>query len=312
MFSTTIANVLFVTHKDKQCGVYQHGYNIISVLSKKSKRYKFIHALCSNQQELYDYIEKYIPIAIIYNYHSTVLGWISTVSSELQGVKQLAIHHEPSQPLPPNLAAVISQDPNIQETKTLFNSGRLILDYQNIYQENEIPVIGSFGFGLPGKGFQKLIELVQLEFDVAHIKLHISYATFGDASGVMARGIAEECRKLRYKPNVTLEIGHDFMDIDQLIEWLAQNTLNAFLHDLFPGRGNSGVLDYALSARRPIALTKSYMFRHLHDANPSIFIGDMTLKQIINNGLVPLQQYYDRWSEDQLVKTYDDIITNII
>lgn len=312
MLSTIIANVLFVVHKDEQCGVYQHGMNIINAISKGSKRYKFIHASCSNQQELYDYIEKYVPIAIIYNFHPTVLGWVSTVSPQLQGVKQLAIHHEPDQILPPNLAAIISQDPDKPETKTSFTSGRLIFDYQNIYPKNKIPVIGSFGFGFPGKGFQRVIELVQREFDIARIRLHIPYATFGDAAGDLARGTAEECRNLIHKPNVSLEISHDFMDVGQLIEWLAQNTLNAFFYDHFPGRGNSGAPDYALSARRPVALTKSYMFKHLKDANPSIFIEDMTLKQIINNGLVPLQQYYDRWSEQKLVETYERIITEVL
>lgn len=298
-------NVLFVTHKNDQCGVYQHGTNTVNILINKSKTYNYVHALCDNIQELNDYICQFQPIAIIYNYHPTVLGWITPLAYNLP---QLAIHHEPTMALPQGITAVISQDPTIQETPTLFSSGRFIFDYNNEYPIPSVPVIGSFGFGLPGKGFQRLTELILKEFDEAKVRFHIAYATFGDASGVMARAKAEECRKMIYKKGISLEITHAFKSVDQLIDWLAQNTLNAFLYDPFPDRGISGPPDYALSARRPIALTKSYMFKHMWDASPSIFVEDMTLKQIIANGLAPLQQFYDKWSERQLAETYDRII----
>jgi hypothetical protein len=154
--------------------------------------------------------------------------------------------------------------------------------------------------------------LILEEFNVAKIRLHIAYATYGDASGVMARAEAEKCRKMIYKKGISLEITHAFKSIDQLIDWLAQNTLNAFLYDGFPGRGISSPPDYALSARKPMALTKSYMFKHLLDAEPSIFIEDLSLKEIIANGLEPLQQFYDKWSEEKLSQTYEKIITTIL
>jgi hypothetical protein len=302
-------NVLFVTHKNYRCGVYQHVYNTVNILVKKAKKYNYIHGPCENIQEFNEYLATYSPIVVIYNYHPTVLGWITP---QAYNIPQLAINHEPTMPLPAGLTAVISHDPTVQETPTLFISGRFVFDYENKYPMLDKPVIGSFGFGLPGKGFQRLVKLVQNEFDEAKIRLHIAYATYGDDDGTLARSVAEECRKLMYKPGIILEISHDFMDVDQLIDWLAQNTLNAFLYDPFPGRGISGPPDYALSARRPIAMTKSYMFKHMWDANPSIFVEDMTLKQIISNGLDPLQQYYDRWSEKQLAETYDRIVTAAI
>lgn len=301
--------VLFVTHKSWRCGVYQHGYNTLNILVRKSKEYNYIHAPCDNQQELDGWVSQYKPVAMIYNYHPTVLGWIHP---NLHSIPQLAIHHEPTMPLPPGITAVISQDPTIKETSTLFSSGRFIFDYENKYAVPDIPTIGSFGFGLPGKGFQRLVILVQKEFDEAKIRLHIAYATYGDAAGVLAKNVAQECRTLNTKEGIELEITHDFKDVPQLIDWLAQNTLNAFLYDHFGGRGISGPPDYALSARRPIALTKSYMFKHLFNASPSIFIEDMALKQIIANGLAPLQQFYDKWSEEQLAKTYDNIIKTVL
>jgi hypothetical protein len=288
--------------------VYQHGTNTVNILYKRSEQYNYVHALCVNAQELEDYITQFQPIAIIYNYHPSVLGWIQPTK---YNVPQLAIQHEPTQALPAGIKYIISQDPTIRETPTLFSSGRLIFDYENNHTEPLIPTIGSFGFGLPGKGFQRLVKQVQAEYDVAVIRLHIAYATYGDAAGHLAQRVATECRALKTKPGIELEITHDFMDVSKLIDWLAQNTINAFLYDYFPGRGISGPPDYALSARRPIALTKSYMFKHMWDASPSIFIENLSLKQIVANGLLPLQQYYDKWSEQQLAETYDRIINTI-
>jgi hypothetical protein len=301
--------VLFVTHKNDHCGVYQHGTNTVDIIARHSTKYNYIHARCENIQEFNEYIAKYTPAVVIYNYHPTVLGWITP---QVYNLPQLAIHHEPTMPLPPGITAIISQDPTIQETPTLFSSGRFIFDYKNKYEEPKIPTIGSFGFGLPGKGFQRLVKLVQEEYDEAIIRLHIAFATYGDAGGILAGQVAQECRDAVSKPGIGIEITHEFKDVPKLIDWLAQNTLNAFLYDHFGGRGISGPPDYALSARRPMALTRSFMFKHLFDANPSIFIEDLSLKEIIANGLTPLQQFYDKWSETQLAETYDAIIGKII
>ena len=298
-------NVLFVTHKNDHCGVYQHGYNTLSILVRNPSKYDYIHAPCENEEELHNYFCQYQPVAMIHNYHPTVLGWLNP---RKYNIPQMAIHHEPTMALPPGIKIVISQDPTITETATLYTSGRFIFDYVNNHPEPEIPTIGSFGFGLPGKGFQRLVKLVQEEFDEAKIRLHIAFATYGDAAGVLAGNVAAECRDSIYKPGVELKITHHFMNVEDLIDWLAQNSLNAFLYDPFHGRGISGPPDYALSARRPIALTKSYMFKHLFSADPSIFIEDRSLKEIMADGLAPLQQFYDKWSEKQLTATYDNIV----
>jgi len=304
------SNVLFVTHSNDHCGVYQHGTNTVNILIKNESVYNYIHASCNSEQELQGYVNQHTPVAIIYNYHPSVLSW---VTPKKYNIPQLAIHHEPEQPLPKGIKAVISQDPTITETPGLYSSGRFIFDYENKYPLPEIPTIGSFGFGFPGKGFQRLVTQVQKEFEEAHIKLHIAYATYGDHTGALARQVADECRSLMHSPGVTLEISHDFMDVPQLIDWLAQNSLNAFLYDFFKGRGISGPPDYALSARRPIALTKSYMFKHMwNTADPSIFVEDLSLKEIMNNGTGPLQPFYDKWSERNLTDTYDRIIGDII
>ncbi len=64
-------SILFVTHKKAQCGIYEFGKKIFTVLSK-SEKYNFIHAECTSLTDLTSAIERYSPAAIIYNYHPAV------------------------------------------------------------------------------------------------------------------------------------------------------------------------------------------------------------------------------------------------
>ena len=73
----------------------------------------------------------------------------------------------------------------------VFKTGRLIPEYHNTFRLPQITTIGSFGFGTPNKGFEKLVSKVLGEFDEAVIRLNIPYADFGDSEGLNARRIAE-------------------------------------------------------------------------------------------------------------------------
>jgi hypothetical protein len=84
--------------------------------------------------------------------------------------------------------------------------------------------------------------------------------------------------------------------------------MNIFLYHYSYGRGISSVLDYALSVQRPVALTKSYQFKHMIDASPSIFIEDRSIKDILEDNIIPLEPYYEKWSKENLIKDYEYII----
>ena len=92
------------------------------------------------------------------------------------------------------------------------------------------------------------------------------------------------------------------------MNWLAGNSVNCFFYDEFRGRGISSVIDFALSARRPIAISHSNMFRHIKDASPTILIEQSSLKKIIANGIDPLRPFLDRWNDVDLTAGYDNAI----
>ena len=276
-------NILFVSHKKAQCGVYEFGKNITDAL-QHSQHYRFIRVECSSLAELQTAIAENAPVGIIYNYHPSVLPWVATkISPKLYKsniasipIPQIGIIHEITQHVADTatnykkkllfgVASHLSNslfdfyiglDPTLLlKNPLVYKTGRLIPSYQNNFPVPSKPVIGSFGFGTPKKGFEKIMQLVQQEFDEAVIRFNIPAADFGDdKDGVKARGIAAKCKSLITKPGVQLIVTHDYMDNKTLLDFLAKNTVNVFLyeHDMTSGKGLSSAVDNAMAVQRPV------------------------------------------------------------
>jgi SAM-dependent methyltransferase len=173
-------------------------------------------------------------------------------------------------------------------------------------------VIGSFGFATPNKGFEDLVRAVHAEFDKAVIRFNIPSADFGDKDGSNAKRIVEACRVLITKPGISLDVSHDFLSKHQVLDFLAQNTLNVFLYQDKRGRGISSTTDYALAVDRPVAVSDSIMFRHLHDIEPSIVYGRTSLKEIIDHGTSPLRKLLLDWDASNLIWEYERIVDSVL
>ena len=331
--------VLFISHKAAQCGVYEFGENIFEVLQASSE-YKFLKAECGSLRELELAIENNDPSAVIYNYHPSVLPWLcEKVTKKVYrnnvskfAMPQIGIIHEVTQEVADNATGYrnrfvlgshqkkinslfdyyIAADPTLLlKNPLVYKTGRLITRSEARSNLPAVTTIGSFGFGTPNKGFEKLVALVQNEFDEAHIRLNIPSATFGDKDGVNARKIAENCRHLIKKPGISLEVSHEFLSRDKVIEFLSSNSLNAFLYEDKSGRGLSSTIDLALAAGRPIAVSRCPMFRHILSAQPSVCIDDNSLKQILQNGFSPLQKISENWNAKNLVFEYERILDSV-
>jgi hypothetical protein len=315
--SFTKKNILIISHKEQQCGVYQFGRNISNALLK-SEKYNFIYAECSSADEYFSALSKFTPSAIIYNYYPSTLPWLKKKITRKIDIPHIDIIHEVTQEVADSVADSffdfhIAADPTLLlKNPIVYKTGRLIQSYENGYPLPEIPTIGSFGFGTAGKGFERLVSTVQNEFDEAIIRLNIPFAAFADSDGTGARAIAEQCDKIVVKPGIQLVLSHQFLTQEQVLQFLALNTLNAFFYEENKGRGISSVIDYALAVQRPIAISKSTMFRHMHSACPSICIEDSSLKQIIQNGTAPLARYSKDWSEANLIWDYERIIESVL
>ena len=180
--------ILFVTHNKKQCGVYEFGINTYNAI-KKSTQYNFVHVACDSLQELKASFTKNNPSIIIYNYHPSVMPWVSSrISKGIYknnivdiGITQVGIIHEITQEVADTATAYnnkfiiggsnkkinslfdfyIAADPTLLlKNPFVFKTGRLIPSYTNNTELPDIPTIGSFGFATPNKGFEKLVKKV--------------------------------------------------------------------------------------------------------------------------------------------------------
>lgn len=317
-------NILFISHRRKQCGVHEFGKNIADVL-KRSARYNFIYEECESLDELHEAIRKHAPSAIIYNYYPSTLPWLAqkiihnryrALNRDIS-VPQIGIMHEVTQQRADDANDLlfdyhIAPDPSLLlKNPAVFKTGRLIPRYNNTLPMPQTPVIGSFGFATPNKGFEKIVEAVQNEFDEAVIRFNIPAADFGDPQGNNAKVVVEQCRQMITKPGISLHATHDFMSQRDILDFLAGNTLNIFLYQDKGGRGLSSTVDYALAVDRPLAVSDSTMFRHVHQVQPSIIYGRSSLKDIIAHGTAPLKRLQQDWDDVHLTWEYERIMTAI-
>ena len=313
--------ILFVNHKAQKCGVYEYGHAIGNVLIQSTK-YLFIYCEVDNWEEFYALIKKIKPKIIIYNFYLSTMGWIIEnkglfINSHKIKAVQISIIHEVTQEIADNSTNIIfdyfiAADPTLMlKNPIVYKTGRLIPRYKNTQSKNKILNVGSFGFATSGKGFIRIIEIVQEEFDEAIINFNISFAKFGDENGDNARKIAEDARGKLKKKGIILNISHEHLTHEELLKFLAKNDLNVFLYEYQENRGISSATDWALAVNRPFAITKSSMFRHLFDCYPSICVEDSSLKTIISNGTECIERLYEEWSPENLLWDYERIIDDV-
>jgi SAM-dependent methyltransferase len=306
--------ILFVSHSKARCGVHQFGRNVAEAL-RASRRYDFQYVECGSPDDLRQALSRVRPVAVVFNYYPSTLPWLRRRHLREIAVPHLGILHEVTQKVADaagdwRFDYWIAPDPTLLLSNPLvFKTGRLVPRFAERPAAPPVTTIGSFGFGLGGKGFERLIDTVQEQFDEAVIRLHIPYADFGDSSGAGARAIAATCRARLRKPRIRLELSHDFLSQEALLAFLAGNTLNAFFYEEQRGRGIASVTDHALAVGRPIAITRSTMFRHLWDLRPSICVEEAPLPEIIARGTSALDRRAAEWSPENLVWDYERIVS---
>jgi hypothetical protein len=160
--------------------------------------------------------------------------------------------------------------------------------------------IGSFGLGFRNKNYPKIVELVNKQFSdmVVDLNFHMSYTNMSYAE---TNKIAQTCRELAM-PNVMLNITFDYLKTSyDIAKFLNGNDLNVFAYEDEPHlKVTSSSLDHALSARKPIALSRSSYFSHMKHV-PGIWLEDRSLRDILNDGIAPLESVYNIHSREAML-----------
>ena len=310
--------LLFVSHRAVTCGIHQYGLNISQAITS-SIHYDMAYAECSSPEELQEHFERERPEAIVYNYYPYTMPWLTSDVLQRFPVPNVGIFHEVTQESADALTQEffdfhICPDPTLDERNDfVFKIGRCLPLYNNLLPQPDVVTVGSFGFGIADKGFDRLITQVQQEFDQARIVLQMPFNDVIDKDGAYhAKKTAERCRAVPRKPGIELVINHEFLPKEELLKFLASNTINAFFYDVHKERGISSVLDFALAVQRPVAINKCKMFRHLFNVSPSICIEETSMARIVSQGIAPLVPCCSDWDRAAFVNRFEQIMQEIL
>jgi len=269
----TPINVLFLNHGVKQCGVYQYGSRLFSILLQ-DKSIKYEYCEVGSLKEYNDILSRQAPYdLIIYNYHSSTMPWLNKDNIQ-KLTKNIGIPHESPTTMFDSLLSIDPADVN-GIPRPLFNNVDTLVSTHTPstlsikefigFSREDVPIFGSFGFGFLNKGFDKMVRIINEQYDEAIIKLVIPMAAFDNNSKNNSNEIRRMCEDNNTKPGITLMITNEFFSNEDLLVFLHSNTMNMFLYDYMDGRGISSVLDYALSVKTPIGISDSFMFRRSYD-----------------------------------------------
>lgn len=316
-------NVLFLNHKIKECGVYQYGLRLFEIL-KKSEKFNYIYNEIDNYEEYFNLINSNKYVAIFYNYHFMTMNWLTSnnISSNILNIgtqHDLQEYHffHITVRLDTTLKEIMPNKYNIPRP-IYENVDEILSKYKGVsdefnkmveYKEDNVPIFGSFGFARTGKGFDKIISLINDNFDNAIIKFLIPKARFLDSN--LVSHIMNECFSIYRKKGIKLLITNEFVENEDILYFLKSNSMNIFMYDnSFPNSGVSSVIDYAISVKRPIAISDSHWFRHIY--NDEICLSKRNINYIYENSVQYINKITEQFSNQNLINKIEGIISNNI
>src|SRR6185436_20491103 len=158
-----LPRVLLVNHREANCGVYQFGTRLLRPVVKSDK-YDVVYIETPELWEFEHWANTIQPQIVVYNYYPSTMAWVNSdlLNRNRALFKQAAVFHEvPIKHM--GFDMLLHQDPTNTE-EGYVNLARPIPVYQGNTGAStpvtgtDIPRIGSFGFGLGGKGFTRIVD----------------------------------------------------------------------------------------------------------------------------------------------------------
>ena len=251
------------------------------------------------------------------------MGWLNN-NNVCKTTVNIGIPHESNNNC---FKFMLNIDPNGLETENTFNIPRPI--YENVdelltnyksstqeihdfinYNENEVPIFGSFGFGFQNKGFDKIVDLINKTHNNAIIKFILPFAHYDPNAVNNYNAVYAKCLKYNVKPGIKLMIITSFCSNEDILYFLKSNYMNIFLYDTMEGRGTSSVIDYALSVNTPFCISDSYMFRHIY--SDEICLYKTELPSCYSNSLKHIELFQIKNSHKNVICKFKEIINNSV
>lgn len=307
--------IAFIVDKDIRNSITGYALSVFNILQTSTK-YNYVLVHCPLKRA--DGEEKFIrwlnglnADAIIYNWYPSGDNWLWDDMMQFVNKPQFVIgghEHVPKFDVPKHQWSAWYE---AETTDRLTPLPRPVATYPDIKYSppGDRIKIGSFGLGLKYKQYPKIVEMVNEQFSdvVVDLNFHMSYTphTFSETNSE-----AQKCVALAAL-NVNLNIDFTFLETSHdIVKFLNGNDINVFLYDA-GGRVSSSSLDHALSARKPIALSRSSLFSHLHHI-PGIWAEERSLRDIMNDGIAPLEQVYQEQSNDRFLSAVEPYLDKYV
>lgn len=296
-------NALFVNGSpEPACGVNQFGKNLYAILQDSANVY-WQYCEPSTLGELRTFTAMPEPDVVLYNWQFNQGGFLADAPFIWLGAKQYLVYHDCA--ISDRFDGIFFADPTMTPRGKWHCIGRPIPTFNRVLTvppKSEAPIIGCHGF--LGAWADQVVHRVMQEFEYAVVRLNLPFSKYCDPDGAQAMTMAERCRNMVVnKPGITLQISHDFLPIEKLLDWLSANHLNCYIRPAnMNWTGISSAPDFAIAVRKPLAVNKCNAFRHLHSCEPSICVEDRSLFEIIQTGASPLVPFRSKWCDPERIR----------
>lgn len=290
-------NVLFLNHKVTNCGVYQYGVRVYGIL-KNSKNVNYEYKEISNEEEYIHEVKNFNGSDILYNYHIATMSWLgpNTINKSFRNI---GILHE-SDGYFFDIKLSLDELPRPLFFGNYETSSNEFINYSD---GEDVPIFGSFGFGFESKGFDKIVEIVNNQYDKAIIKF-VTPVSYYDSNGIYTiKQMFQKCNKNITKPGIKLLVSTDFLTNDEIALFLKSNTMNIFLYDKLDGRGISSVLDYAIASGKPLGISDSHMFRHVYGDEVCLY--KVSIEECMKNSVQYFSKFLDDYSHENFINAFN-------
>jgi hypothetical protein len=308
--------IIFLNQKKAQCGVYEIGKRIFSLIDKNILPMTY-HEI-GDVNDYLNVIAFYKPDVIVYNYVGATTPFLTEkLIRQHTKIKHIGVIHDSFNFIPEidSLfdAWIVHDLTNETQSNKKFLTVRPIRRFirKNEHDFENIS-IGTHGFPISRwKMYDTIAEWVNYTFDKATINMNLPVATFGGTLE-QAKIVANLCKSKTSKPDIILNITHDyFATEEELIERLSQNTMNAYFYDdgVYNNLGVAGSADLAISSQSSLAVNSAYMYRHLN-TRLGICTRD-NMRDFLYN-YIEVKKIYEEWSPERMTNDYKNMIEKIV
>lgn len=318
---------IFVNTRKTNCSIYSSGLMIFESLRfSQTYRLDYVEINQIDVDKLYKGLIESSTARLdpyydfyIFNYHHTTMRDVENINSanfdNLPGKKICIIlemnRNDPFPYMNPvGFTDLLVVDPTMEYPDSRVHAfPRPILNFRPIKKFDrvpDIPVIGSFGYATPNKGFEFIVAAASMEFEQAHIRINIPHSTYADPmfGDSIKNYIKEECKKYQ-RSGISVEFTQHYFSDNELVDWCAENTINCFFY-MRNSPGLAAATDQAIESGSALAVSENTTFRHIHNyikPYPQISLSEAILTS--STGIEKMRQ---DWCTEKCVSKLQEIL----